>query len=591
MALKDILQKMQNSKKFKNKLGVSEERINAILPIFGKYVGFFRQYPDIFIDLITPPNSNFKLYFYQRLFLRNALRKRYLYATFPRAFSKSFLSILALVLKCILYPGAKLFIVSGGKEQATNIAKEKFEEILELIPTLKSEIDFKQCLFARNYVKIVFKNGSRFDVVAMKDSTRGGRRHGGLIEEAILIDGQKLNEVIIPLMNVSRRKKDGSVDPKEKLNKSQIYITTAGYKDSFAYEKKIQTLVWQIINPDEAAVMTGTWRIPVLHGLLDKNFVKELKADGTFNEASFAREYESEWAGTVEGSFFKPELFDKCRTVVVPEYEATIQKTTYPNGKMPYYILSADVGRLNCQSVVTVFKVVPQVDTFTMNPTSSLKYLVNIFTFDDEHFEDQALKIKRLFFNNFKAKALVLDGNGLGIGLVDYLIRPTYDPLLGDHYPGMGVINDDNHYYDKYYQDNTIRDLLYVMKANEEINNDAHVNVLSQMASNKVRLLIDEGAAKARLLSTKNGQNMTAAQRAEHLKPFTLTSILREEMLNLKEHREGALIKLTQINTNIKKDKFSAFEYGLYYIKKLDDENHKKRRGKIKDFIFYTPRN
>jgi len=178
MALKDILEKNSQNKKFKNKLGISEERINAILPIFGKYIGFFREYPDIFIDMITPPDSNFKLYFYQRLFLRNALRKRYLYAVFPRAFSKSFLSVMALLLKCILYPGSKLFIVSGGKEQATNIVKEKFEEIIELIPTLKAEIDFKTCLFTRNYVKINFKNGSRLDVVAVKDSARGGRRHG-----------------------------------------------------------------------------------------------------------------------------------------------------------------------------------------------------------------------------------------------------------------------------------------------------------------------------------------------------------------------------------------------------------------------------
>ncbi len=42
------------------------------------------------------------------------------------------------------------------------------------------------------------------DVVGMRDSTRGGRRHGGLIEESILIDGVKLNEVIIPLLEINK---------------------------------------------------------------------------------------------------------------------------------------------------------------------------------------------------------------------------------------------------------------------------------------------------------------------------------------------------------------------------------------------------
>ena len=37
--------------------------------------------------------------------------------------------------------------------------------------------------------------------------------------------------------------------------------------------------------------MGGTWRIPVLMHLLDKDFVKDLKQDGTFNEAGFDREY------------------------------------------------------------------------------------------------------------------------------------------------------------------------------------------------------------------------------------------------------------------------------------------------------------
>ena len=93
-------------------------------------------------------------------------------------------------------------------------------------------------------------------------------------------------------MNVSRMI-NGKVDPKEKLNKSQIYVTTAGYKNSFAYEKLIQILCQSVAKPDDAIILGGSWRVPVVEGLLDKNFVTELKMDGTFNEASFDREYNS----------------------------------------------------------------------------------------------------------------------------------------------------------------------------------------------------------------------------------------------------------------------------------------------------------
>lgn len=80
---------------------------------------------------------------------------------------------------------------------------------------------------------------------------------------------------------------DGSSHPEEQINKSQLYITTAGYKNTFPYDKLIQLLVWQIVKPEKAMVLGGTYKIPVLVHLLDKDFVRDLRDDGTFNEASF----------------------------------------------------------------------------------------------------------------------------------------------------------------------------------------------------------------------------------------------------------------------------------------------------------------
>ena len=68
---------------------------------------------------------------------------------------------------------------------------------------------------------------------------------------------------------------------------------------------------------------------------------------------------------------------------------------------------------------------------------------------------------------------------------------------------------------------------------------------------------------------------MKPEERAEYLKPFTLTSILKEEMMNLREENEGVNIILKQAYRGIRKDKFSAFEYGLYYIKQEEDKKKK----------------
>ena len=578
MALQDLL----NLSKDREKIGLSEERVTAIIPEARKAISYWREYPDMFVDFMAgnwlpePPKETLKLFFYQRVFLRAAMRYKYVYAVFPRAYSKSFLSVLILMTRAILYAGSKLFVTSGGKEQASGILKEKVQEICTLVPGFAKEIDWGrgQTLEGKDYCKYIFRNGSYIDNLAASEKSRGKRRHGGLVEECVGVDGTILNEVIIPVMNVSRRLPDGTKDDDEVLNKSQIFVTTAGWKNTFAYDKLIQMLVGEITQPEKFCIMGGTWRIPVAMHLLDKNFIRDLKLDGTFNEMSFAREYESQWSGTIEDAFFRTEQFDRNRILKQPEYEYSGRST-----KSAYYILSVDVGRKGCDTVCCVFKVTPQ------TAGSSFKTLVNIYTIHNEHFEEQAIALKKLFYK-YKARRLVIDGNGLGIGLVDYMVKTQIDPDSGDTYPDFGVENDDDGEYKRFRTEHCEFDAMYIIKANAPINTEAHANAQSQLSSGKVKLLVDERVAKVKLMGTKRGQEMKPEERAEYLKPFTLTSILKEEMMNLREENEGVNIILKQANKGIAKDKFSAFEYGLYYIKQAEDSKRRKRKGRISEMMF-----
>ena len=579
MALQDLLDLSGNRKK----IGISPERVEAVKPIIRKYVAFWREYPDLFVDFMVRGNKTevkegeFKFYFYQRVFLRSVMRFQYVYAVFPRAYSKSFLSVMALMIRCILYPGAHLFVTSGGKEQGASILHDKVQEICELIPSFNREIDWGRgkTLEGKDKVRYVFKNGSVLDNLAARESTRGQRRHGGLMEECVGIDDAILREVIIPVMAISRRAKDGTTNEKEPLNKSQIYITTAGYKGTFPYDRLIGFLVRMVTQPDRCMVLGGTWRTPVGVGLQSKTFITDQKNEGTYNEASFEREYESKWSGTVEDAFFNGEFFDRNRKLQQPEYEASGRSSAGA-----YYVLSVDVGRKGCDTIVCVFKVTPQ----AQGP--AVKSLVNIYTMSNEHFEDQAIKLKKLYYK-YKARTLVIDGNGLGIGLIDYMIKSQTDEN-GDFLPDFGVENDDDGYYKKYRTQNTEYDAMYIIKANAPINTECHANAQAQLQAGKVKFLIDERTAKDKLLSTQKGQRMKPEERAEYLKPFTLTSILKEEMMNLREENEGVNIILKQANRGIKKDKFSAFEYGLYYIKQKEDSKKKKKRFNAKEWAFFN---
>lgn len=423
--------------------------------------------------------------------------------------SKSFLTVLSLIIKCILYPGAKLFVTSGGKEQSASIVREKVEELCALVPGLTREIDWRKgrTRIGKDQVIYVFKNGSSFDNVPASERSRGKRRHGGVGEECVGIDGKILSEVIIPMMNVSRKCMDGSKHDEEPLNKSQVYITTAGYKNTFSYTKLIQYLVWMVTEPDKAFIMGGTWRTPVMMGLQDKNFITDIKKDETYDEASFEREYESRWTGTVEGSFFNGEHFDRGRILQKPEYEYSGRSTD-----RSYYLLSVDVGRIKCDSVVCVFKVKPQ------EVGAPIITLVNMYVLNDENLLDQAVVLKRLYYK-YHAKKIVIDGNGLGHGLIDAMVKSQNDPETGVEYPDFGIENDKDGEYKKFQTKRTEFDAVYNMKANPAINTECHSNVVTQMAAGKVKFLIDERTAKQKLLGTRMGKEMTPEQRNIYLRP------------------------------------------------------------------------
>ena len=580
MALSDILQHVENQEA--KKVGISEDRIKQQMSNLRKQIAFWREYPDIFVEFLCGPDNkeNFSLFFYQRLFLRAAMRHRYAYATFPRGYSKSFLSVLVLMLRCILYPNSHLFVTTGGKEQAAGILKDKADEICKLIPGIKNEIDWTRgaTKSSKNMVEYKFKNGSKLDVMAAQQSTRGKRATGGLMEECILIDQTILNEVIIPTMNVDRRLSDGSRVEEEVTNKSQVYVTTAGWKNSSAYDKLIQILIQEIIDPAEAVVLGGSWRVPVMEKLLKKSFIEELKLDGTYNDNSFAREYESEWSGDAENAFFSAEKFDKYRVLLQPEYEYSGR-----SNKTAFYVLGVDVGRLKCTTEVCVFKVTPQLQG------AAIKTLVNLYSYEAEDFEQQAIHIKRLFYK-YKARSVVIDANGLGIGLVDFMTKAQVDPESGDDLAPFGVeggTNEDiTEQYKKISGPGVESNAMYLIKANLPINTEAHSYVQTQLLNGKIKFLIDETQAKVKLLSTKVGQTMSGDKRADYLKPFTLTTILKTQMLNLVEENEGANIILKQSSRGIPKDKFSAFEYGLYYIKQDEDRKKKRKKRDISQFLF-----
>ena len=552
---------------------------------FRNLMDIFTAYPDVFLDIIKPKDSNFELFFYQRITLRALMRYKDVYVTAPRAFSKSFITILGLMLQCIFMPGTKRFICAPNKNQSAQIAKEKIIEIYDRWPLLRKEVvggDITDTPgnFGKDYVTIKFRNGSQFDVVGALDSTRGGRRNGGLIDEVRDHEEEPINEVVLPLLNVSRRLPSNDVNPKEP-NQQRIFMTSAGVKTSFAYDLLIDTFENSIIDPNNAFVFGCDYRIPVMHGLLDANYINKLKMSPSYSEESFAREYLSLWSGSSEESWFNFDKLQKYRKIKNPETHAF-----YRANSQQFYILSVDVGRLGDQTVCCVFRVNIIQDKYYAT-------LVNLYVIgrqkETKTFKNQAIELKRIIAA-FSPKEVVIDTNGLGVGFGDEMIQEQIDEQ-GNYYPPYGFFNDEDY---KKVQPKGIDCILYGIKANGPLNSKIHGNAYSRVNNGSVRFLIKEGEAKSALLSTKVGQKMSVEERVKRLMPHEMTSRLFDEIANLRLKKTGNSmdIVLEQINSRYPKDKYSAFAYGLWRIKELEEESFKKKRrrsgGLNRQLIFFS---
>ena len=533
-------------------------------------VELFATYPDYLIDVITPSDSYFKLYFYQRVFLRVCLRYTEVSGTFPRAYSKSFLDFIAMNIKGIVQPRSKGFTCADTKKQAAQIVEEKTNEVYRMFPFFVNELKISDVDKAKqkygnigsDYAELKFRNDSQIDIVNTGNAGRGGRRHWGTLEEFAMMDGDAVNEVVIPLMNVDRRTVAGLLNPTEP-HAAQTMITTAGYKGTYAHDRTLECLVNMAINPERSFCFGGDYRIPVMHGLLSVDKVKDKLQASSYKLESFLREYYSVWTGGSEDSYYSYTQITKCRTLVRPEFKRE-------EGFNGFYVCAVDVARFEGdQTVAEVFKV------FTTGERYKI-HLVNIKLLNGTHFRDQAAMVKQLD-NEFDFKAIVMDINGNGAGLADYMIDEQ--EVNGIYYQPYGFLNKNKY---SLTEKRNNRRKLFGIEANRSLNSEIYTNAHIILSLKRVSLLLNERQARRYFSQYKSWNKMSPVKQANKLIPYAQTTKLQDQLSNLKANLDtSSTIVLSRINSHTRKDLVSAFVYGLYYINLVEEE---EKRKKNRDF-------
>lgn len=250
-----------------------------------------------------------------------------------------------------------------------------------------------------------------------------------------------------------------------------------------------------------------------------------------------------------------------------------------------------DVARYDVNSAIAVFKVIPGKEVFS-------KRLVYLEVIHGANFiTDQAPRIKKII-QLYKPREVVVDGNGMGSGLLDAMVVPSFDAKTGEEFPAYFVFNEEHHLPPgkKTPTEEPIPNLnaiIYDLKANATNTPLMHANIYSQISNGSVSFLAQERIVKDKLLATKKGQKMSLYDRRVYLLPYEMTSRLVDEMNNLRLKPTGIQnqVNIEQIARSIPKDRFSAVEYGLWRIKYYEDLALRKNKRKLEGkFAFYSPR-
>lgn len=518
--------------------------------VFGKnlynyyeFLSWARFYPDLFIDLLKTDKSNFNLHIDQRVFLRSDVRFMNMYGTFSRGYAKTFNEVLSSVIVGILFPEIELAISAQTKENAADLLKSKFNEIRKKYPLIENELACEP-KFAKGEALITFKNGSTIDAIANAQSTKGQRRRRLKIEEAALLNNVLYEDALEPVTEVPRYTvgKLGIVDPEE-LNQQIHFFTTSGFRGSDEYQRSIK-MYDDMCDLKGQIVLGSSWLLPCWMGR-GSNKSQILKKKKNSSPIAFAQNYEQEWVGSSDGALVNINKLMDCRTLTTP----MINK----NKNDEEFYLGVDVARSqkssNNQSSIAVGRVIRNKES---NRILSIE-VPNIITVSNAmNFTAQACLVKRTR-NAFGAKAVIADGNGLGSGLIDELLKESIDITTGEYLGCWDTINTDN-------QPEIIgsEKCLFDMKA-QSYQTKVITDFIDSVESGKLRLLSKKQESE---FTIKDKENM-----ALNMLPFIQTEFLFEEIANLKlKPANNGSLTIEKVVKKVDKDRFSALAYLIFYI-------------------------
>lgn len=552
---------------------IKEERRQEFLNKVDFITGYFRENPQRFATWFL--NLNLKPF--QEILICEMMRNNFFNYNASRSQGKTWITSVYCVIRCILYPGTRICVASATLKQALAVLKKITEDLCVQhgfgSTLLNNEIEKIQV--NGNDPNILFKNGSIIYAVAANKNARSKRANILICDEFVQMNKGIIDDVLIPFLNTPRQpgylNKVEYADLQE--DSKQFYLTSAWYKSSWGYLKVKDYMKHMTLGGKGYFSVSLPYQLSIKENLLKRSTVEAVMDSTDFNPISFAMEYECVWFGTNGEEFFSFEDVTKRRNLykALPPIEEVLNNKNIdvPAPKFnEKRILSVDVALM-----ISTKRKKNDATSIIINdciPISGNKYVANIVyarNIEGWTTDRVAIEIMRYYYK-YKCTDIVIDTNGVGIGVYDAIIKPQVDPDTGEIYSALSCIND---------KDMALRcmipeaeKVIWSVKANAKFNDLIATSLREGFKQGQINLLVNEYDCDEYLIQNVKGyKNKSELEQLDYKHQYMETTLLVNELINLQHKIEGGSVKIKE-RPGMRKDRYSSLAYNFWVMKQYE---------------------
>ena len=309
--------------------------------------------------------------------------------------------------------------------------------------------------------------------------------------------------------------------------------------------------------------------------------------------------YLCEWVGSTEGALVSANDLMACRTLKYND----MFKIAEINKKNPNteYVIAVDVAGTGENTTSIVIGRILKKENNTLDKVQVVS-CNTIPTSGD--FSDDAIFIKKLFYayggsldlTKSRVKAIVVDANAIGQGLVQELMENHFDAETNTNLGSFDLMFESK-ITKKPENKNSPKILWDLIVSGKQ--NDIIVNFINMFKGHHVLMAATYDAVKKDIIDDLNkqgkkhyelqdfyGLNLAVSADDIEYQCNQVTGFINE-MSNLKTvvSEDNKSLKVKQIKRTINKDKFSAISYLLYYAKMFMDNEEVEEEYDVNDLV------